>query len=491
MFGSEITIDFMDFIRRCTKKWKFLLVCMLIGGLALDGVSCLRSIKNAHAVEEQLKEQNEADDREKKLEAAGEAMSGLSDREITEVQTAVMSYKEYRQEYEDGLTYYKNSVKMGLDAGCVPTMSLQYRIDNHYEVTYPVIMKKDTTKDIVNTLAEKAVNEDVCTQAADILGIQDNAAYVRELITASYVEDSLLNILILAPDRDKCTQLAQIVEKQMNDSVSSVKQSYGEFTMTLVSEQYYENSDTDVLTAQQQMMTALNSLKSSMSNLLTGMTEAQKTYYYALLETEDYRTSDQLKQTEDGDIPGKQELTVPDVTYINTKYCVLGILFGAFCGIAWLLLSYLSTDRLRISGDIENLYNMSVLGHITDQTKRGAHAAAYAAFSEEEQLQMIVSGIRITAEKEHMQSVYVTGTATTERTMDICRKIEEAVQKKGISCAWGKTVVYDPESAEQMAKTDGVVVVEQIDASRYGEIAKEKEYSEKYHVPVIGCVIIE
>lgn len=488
MFGSEITIDFMDFIRRCVKKWKFLLICMLIGGLALDGVSCLKSIKNAHAVEAQLKEQEETDDTQQKLEAAGEAMSSLSDREIAEVQTAVVSYKEYRQEYEDGLSYYRNSVKMGLDAGCVPTMQLQYRIDNHYEATYPVIEKRDTTIDIANTLAEKAVGGDVCTEAAEILGIQDTAAYVRELITAEYIENSsLLSITIVAPDKDKCNALAQLVEKQVDASLASVRQAYGDFSMTLVSDQYYENSDADVLTAQQQMMTALNGLKTSMSNLLTGLTEGQKTYYYALLDTEDYS---ETQQTGDDGLT-KPQITVPEIRYINLKFIILGCVFGIFCGAAWLLLRYLSTDRLRIAGDIEDVYDLSVLGHITDPAQKKANAVSYAAFSEEEQLQMIVSGIQITMQKEQMQTVYITGTATTERAMKLCEKISEAVQVKGLAGSWGRTIVYDPMSAEKMAEADGVVFVEQIDASNYKDIAKEKECSEKYHVPVIGCVVIE
>ena len=134
MNADEITIDIMDLLRRCLMKWKVMIVCMLVGAIAFNGIGYFRSVKNANAVKDQIQQMEEEQDDSEKLVTINEYMRKLSDREISDVQTALLFYKGYHQEYVDRLKYYQESVRMKIDPGCVPTLRLQYVIDNHYEV---------------------------------------------------------------------------------------------------------------------------------------------------------------------------------------------------------------------------------------------------------------------------------------------------------------------------------------------------------------------
>lgn len=479
---TEMKIDVVDLLKKCLNKWKFLLICMLVGGVLLDAAGYVKSVKNANAIAEQMKESDE----DSKDALISEYMQILSKRERVEVETAVSSYKEYQQEYADSLNYYQNSVRMKLNPGSVPTLTMQYIVDTHYEVVYPTITKKDNTKDIINTFAGKIMSEDVGNAIAKALGMEENAGYTQELVNAGYTENSLLTFTIIGNSREQCETIAQIIKDNVEKDKSEVSAVYGAFDITLASEQYYEEADDTLMKDQQQMVTSLNGLKSSMLNLTSGMTDSQKLYYFALLDS-----SVDNGLEEDNTSAELTELVVPEVEYINFKYIIGGFLLGIICGCGWIAFIYIFGGKLRIAKDMEALYGVSVLGNLSDKKNNKLIKNSYEFLNEEERLQMIIAGIQITAKKEHMHNIFVTGTATTEKSVSACKKIRDLVEEKGLSCEMGKTVLYDPRSVEQMANADGVVFVEQISVSKYDEMTREKTLSEKYQVPVVGCVIVE
>ena len=85
MNQEELTIDLKDLLRRCVEKWKFIVVCMLIGALLVDGVQAWSSVKKAKQVKAQLEQQENADDETTNLITLKEYMSKLTEREISEV----------------------------------------------------------------------------------------------------------------------------------------------------------------------------------------------------------------------------------------------------------------------------------------------------------------------------------------------------------------------------------------------------------------------
>ena len=143
---EEMTISVKDLLLRILLKWRMILVWMLIGAVVLDGVGYVRSARAVKLAQEAIK--TPEDDEEQMLLAVSQAEEKLSTREVSEVQTAVGTYLSYQKEYQDTLAYNTNSIKMQLDPNKVPTMMLQYYIDNHYQAVYPVIEARDTTSDI-------------------------------------------------------------------------------------------------------------------------------------------------------------------------------------------------------------------------------------------------------------------------------------------------------------------------------------------------------
>lgn len=503
MNTDEMTIDLMDLLRRCVMRWKFIVIWMMIGAIVMDGVGILRSVKEVKNAKAQIAQQGEEEDTTEKLATINEYMQQLTSREVSEVQTAVLSYKAYQQEYVDGLKYYQESMKMKLDPSCVPTLRLQYIIDNHYEVTYPVINKKDTTQDIISVLAEKVKSESVSNAVAEALDNKVSSAYVQELITTS-VDDSnqtsvsgndAFIINIVAEDREECEKIAEIVKNTINENMSTVREVCGEFDIKLTSEQTFETSNKDLMAAQQSAVISLNSLKSSINNLPNGMTDDQKAYYYALLDNSGFMS---LSTTDENDANAENrlkvpEVIVPEIQYVNMKYILVGLVLGVLFVCGWIALKYMLSAKLRTVEDITETFGLNVLGVITENGRRipKTFRKPYHNISSEKQLQIIASRIRTVAEKEKMTRIFVTGSAMTDYLKAVSDKMCEKLETNNVVCSVGDSVLYDPLAVENMTNADGVVFVEQIDVSRYDGIAEENQISTQMHMQVMGVIVVE
>lgn len=502
MNTEEMTIDIMDLLRRCLLRWKFIVVWMLIGAIALDGVGCLKSIKDAKAVEAQLAVDEEENESEKQ-EMLSEYMQKLTEREVSEVQNAVLSYTAYQQEYADGLKYYQESMKMKLDPSCVPTMRLQYIVDNHYEVTYPVIAKKDTTQDIISILAEKVRSEEVSNAVADALNHEVSAAYVQELLTTSADDSNQTSnsgndafiINMVAENREDCQKIAEIVKSTIDQCLDSVRAVCGDFDIKLASEQFYETSDRDLMSAQQSATTSLNSLRSAINNLPYMMTDDQKTYYYALLDNEkmiDTGSEDETITEDDSelDVP---VLTVPEVKYISLKYILVGLVAGAVCACGWIALRYLLSGKLRTADDLPEGFEINTLGNVTLEKVKfpGFMKKSYYTMTKEEQLSVIISEIQVTAEKENIHRLFITSSVMNDALKEIGKAISSGLDNEHLVCSVGETALYDPEEIRSLSNADGVIFVEQIGVSKFEEIAKEKAVAGRAHTQILGCVVVE
>ena len=166
---------------------------------------------------------------------------------------------------------------------------------------------------------------------------------------------------------------------------------------------------------------------------------------------------------------------------------------GILCACAWITLKYILAKQLRTAGDMEEMYGLTVLGCITDKDKKKMQIFqnGYDALDTESQLDMIATKIQLVAEKEQYNRIFVGGAVLSEQTTEICKKLVEKMNNACLNGCSGRSLVYDENTMREMAESDAVVFVEQIDVSQYNEMKKAKEIGEKCHRPVIGCVIVE
>ena len=140
--SGEVQIDWKDLLLRIFLQWRKIIVFVFIGALLLGVVGGI----SAYRERQWMVAEGSSDSSEERLERLRAA---LSEQEIAEVQSAYDLYKGYDQQYELLLAYKNESLKMNLDPGHVFKGEIWFRVDNYYQVQYPMINSSNNISAIV------------------------------------------------------------------------------------------------------------------------------------------------------------------------------------------------------------------------------------------------------------------------------------------------------------------------------------------------------
>lgn len=504
---EEITVEIRSLLHHICKKWRLVLVWMIFGAVLADAAAVAKNIRNVKNWEKQVKAEATEGTETTELEEENALRAGLTQKEVQEVENAAASYLAYVKSGNRQLAYYDESILMKLDANKVPTLTLQYYVDNGYKAEYPVAEAVDNAVDIGNALGNYASSDNVCSQISEKLDWNKESVYIKELITF-VCEEHTLTITVVAPETEDCKTMGEIVKAQIRAAEQELQQVYGEFEAKLALEENMVTASQMLMTQQTTQLTNMYSSKSDFRTSISSFTEEQKNYYNAIInnafvqdETPSLDPAAEVWETDETEEPVETEESAPTVQYIHLKYIVLGILAGAFLCVCWICVTYIGSGLLRTPKDIKEGFDLQVIGtvHSSDQNpgnpidgliewifrKKGPR------FSREEQLHMAAAAIRIGARKAEMNKLYITSAANDEATEQLREELAALLEKQQVRVQTGAPIVYDPESLECMSACDGLVLVESVGYSLYRDILTEKQLSEGSHVPIIGAVVRE
>lgn len=200
---------------------------------------------------------------------------------------------------------------------------------------------------------------------------------------------------------------------------------------------------------------------------------------------------------------GEKEIVVPAVQWVSVTNIVLGAFVGAFVVCGFVAVPYLVSGKLRTKGDLKDAYGVTLLGSVRktkikkrvfNQVDHWLEKVFYPkkkGFSEENRIEMICTDIKLAAKRGQMKTLYLTGAADDKESKELMDMLSEKLEESLSKVSYGKSVVYDSESLENLVEADGVVLVERVDASGYVDIERELEFCKRYEIPVIGCVVVE
>ena len=495
---TEIEISIRDLLMRICLKWRMMIVGAIAFAIIFNAVGIFQDYKSASIYEEQKKINSEDLKKQKEkefLKNIEELKKGLTLREREEVERAVASYKNIVLRYNNLLKYGNESIKMQLDANSVSIITLQYNVDNHYKVEYPIIEAKDNTNAIVDALIDRICDDAVCNQIAKVIELNVDNSYIKELISTEKSGDNF-TVAIYGRNKEECEKMSTILQEKIADEAKKIQNTFGGFDLNFILEKYEEGQNSKLLDDQTSQAVNLNNVKNAFNNLRSALNDKQDKYYYALLDSE--KNEEDLLSEEQDSYEGDLQPVI--ISYIHIKMIILGVLLGVLLVCVVTAVRYLLTGCLRTRDDLTNVFGMEYLGTIQMQGEKKeskidldikALFGKRNNFDSEEKLRMACSGIRIAAQKKQMDSIFV---VSTDNESEVCvelEKIVSAVSKEIKTVLSGPSIVYDPESLEKMAGTKGVVLLEKIGSSRYEDIKIALEKCNVANVPVLGCVMIE
>lgn len=495
--GMDMSISIKDMLMRVCLKWRAMIVWAVILAILFNGLGVLKEYK---AVQTQKQLEDEKTNTELQLENAEKKVTelekGLSDREIADVKRVVESYADLQSRYTVAREYFENSAKMQLDPSRVPTMMIQYNINTNYQVEYPIIDKRDNTSPIISAYCDYIKSDETYDALKNAMVSDVEVSYVKELVDA--VEDcGNISVTIIAPTEEDCKAMGDVVEKTISKATGKLQNIYGAFEVTPIMDSYGCAANSTLLNDQTTVVNNMNSIRSAIVNITSGMNDAQKEYYSALL---DYDT---IANPPDAVGENLQNLELAEnsentsINLIHAKMLILGILVGFFLVVCWYALLYILSNRMRTADDLEEVYGMRLMGTLTIKTKKNIVdrkiQEAFSGkndFTYEEQMRMICAGIRISAKKLGIQKLYITG-SSREKLDSYYAEIAKQLKAQNLDVQYGVSVIYDPESLEKMAESDGVVLVEKTGSSLYKDIKKEMDCCLSNKVQIIGAVVLE
>lgn len=478
---KERDIYIKDMLFYILRKWRIILVWMVIFAVGVNGIFALKSYKNM--VDSQ--QNHSAED------VLGALKAGLTNEDVKQVEDAYESYVIYKKLLDDSIDYYNQSIKMQINPNHVATISMQYHISDASKL-----------KDIVESYSNAILSEDVCEYINQSAGLNSKTSYISELIefnlkefeknTVNIIEDSKSNamlITIIAPNKEVCEIIADDVEEEIQKKTSQIQEKLGNYSIEKIDRNYANKANSDLLNEQQAILMNINATRTSITNLSTNFSEAQNSYYIALIEYNEDNTKSENVNNPAAFKP------------INIKALFVGVFVGAFLVMCWYAFLYMLDGKLKSEEEIEERYGVPVIGaiRINDNEKNNnpIDRLLYNWFVKsrkketESILPLICMNILVYAKKQDMQSIYITSVADSENVEKIEKQIGDIIQKEGLNYSVGKSILKNMESLNALVDAEGIVFIEEIGESDFTELGKAINICTKNDISVIGAVVID
>lgn len=494
MNEEEVQIDLMTLLHYILRKWRSIIVVMLIVAVAANLYSVKKSMSEAAAVST-----TEEVDIEKQIEnAKGE----LTADELEQVEHVYSMYEHNSQLYQENKEYLEKSMLMQLNPNEIPTVMLNYQF------------KKDQADEELSnifTMYENALlDEDTCTAIIQVFGEEYANTSVRELISVTDTENvqnsdiiklqndknsGILSIQIYADSEEQCEQVAEIVKKRVMEYTEQLQQIFGIYTVNAISEQYYISSDSNLNVQKSDAVNAVNNAYTAMKNITSGLSEKQIGYFDLL--TKDCEDQTLVKE----DTQATANMTA-NVQYISMKYILIGLLAGMFLAVCWYAVIYIMTQTVKDVDEVKIITNLPVFGTVLRNNENGKRNMidrwidswfAHDKKSENNDLLLtrISHEVAMLAGQKDKRNLLVACSESDQNLKKQADSLVEKLRELGMNVTSTDSLVSDnTEVLKQLESADSAVFVEQLMKSERNQIREAVELCRRCQVEVLGSVIV-
>ena len=494
MNEEEVQIDLMTLLHYILRKWRSIIVVMLIVAVAANLYSVKKSMSEAAAVST-----TEEVDIEKQIENAKEELTA---DELEQVERVYSMYEYNSQLYQENKEYLEKSVLMQLNPNEIPTVMLNYQF------------KKDQSDEELSnifTMYESALlDEDTCTAIIQVFGEEYANTSVRELISVTDTENGqnsdiiklqkdknsgILSIQIYAGSEEQCEQVAEIVKKRVLEYTEQLQQIFGNYTVNAISEQYYISSDSDLNMQKSDVVNVVNEVCTVMKNITSGLSEKQIGYFNLLAKDGEDQTL--VKE----DTQETANMTA-NVQYISMKYILIGLLAGMFLAVCWYAVVYIMTQTVKDVDEVKIITNLPVFGTVLGSNENAKRNIidrwidswfAHDKKSENNELLLtrISHEVAMLAGQKDKKCLLIACSGNGQNVKKQADSLVEKLRKLGMNVTSTDSLVSDnTEVLKQLDCADSVVFVEQLMKSERNQIREAIELCRRCQVEVLGSVIV-
>lgn len=479
-YEDDMEIDLIDMMFYLLRKWRSLVVAIVIGALLGTG---LYMVKNHQQKAEQAAQEAEL------LKNDEDETFDEKDYNISKDTKVNMDIAyQYRQLYNKQLEYNQKSIIMQLDPNEVYAGVLEYYISagNNTgllgELYQNILNEDDVLEELKNASGFKCetpyIKELISSWTSD-----DNAAFINVNSNADNVEKhSFVTYRVVSTNQESCEKMLQVLRTRTEGLQTEYEEIYGAYGVTEVSSAISQVTDTTYLNAQRDNVDRLNNYLTTMKNAESAFTDEEKTYYTNKYLVKEFAANEDTEEA--------KAMLLDEVKPVSkAKWFVIGVLLLVMIWGAYYIMRYFLDQRVKTISELQNVYHLPVIGcvriddnnskgldkilnHMYQQTKKQPNTLEYVAqaINAIESEDAVVCGSREIPEVFELMSNLDTS-CDHVKTMELISKSTQSLE------------------AAKMAEKEILVVC--IGKNSRNEVERELECCRLQKVKLIGVVAIE
>lgn len=422
------------------------------------------------------------------LDEAAALLTSDEKAEVERLNNQLKSYIDYRKQYQDLFTGF---LKTGDD------------LENSYlvkRVSYNFRSKLEGAESMMSTMS---MGVEDYRKILDILPELDNIsdAYNFVNIWALSGNETLINNLgdetilpsrymicfeVVGNNEEVCNQMEEVVDAALHRELSELRKIDSEALLEKTSAQFNGNINQYFATKKQATFDYIQKIDTTIYNLrnnyIDKLSPEQKEYYNILKDSE---------YTEETENDGSSKKTF-------IIFAVAGILIGFIFGCLIVVIKYLISGTININDEIEDYFNLSVIGTYYEQDKkRNVFSGWIKKLCGADDIDLSVKTALIAADingmmkKAHTDSLYFIQTAQEAEDMAVSNDLSNAVIKydPNNSVVFGNPL-KDPDEVDRLTQKENVLLLVHTKKTMRKDIERLMDLCSRQAIKVLGAVSI-
>ena len=479
----EKEISLIELMFYCLKKWRWIVVTMLVLAVLAGGYKYRATVKSNAVQREAELQKNDKNESQKK--------EVVTNPNIAYYELAI---ENTQQELEASREYLESSVIMKLDPYHANTGSLSYFInaENMSEASLGNLMAAYKTFVTDGRLAELLVKTNGKIEKSELQylikfsteELSGSEQSISDKTSAIYVagqkKPTVFRVEITADTEKNSQGYTEAAAAAIEAYSQELQEKMGTHSLELLSSTQMECIDKDIESYQTNVLNTYN-------NLFTQLKTMQS----------DLKT---VKEEE-----GETVVVGEDVVYANpvsaaVKYAVAGLILGAFLSAFVLAVIFLMSGRLESTENFREEYGIPLLGQVTGQDEKKRlfgfvdqwlarlQEGAYADITSEEQVKLAAANVKAAAREGDLKKIMLTGTIAKDEAEAFRTQLEKELGSMTLSAY--ERIVFQASALEELDSYDGVLFLEKKGSSYSKLMKKECALAEDRNVRVLGAIVL-
>lgn len=455
--SKDPVISVRDLLAECIRKMAIILLCAVICAAALCGFKYYKDKQAANGIAE-----------------AGEQQEAEVDVELTdEQQQQVLNYVNAVEQQAGLKAYLEHSIYINCNPYHMNYVHLQYNVDSESELELREAVLALRTYILGGPLAN-----DLSVKDGEV-----ESKYFIELIRCesithgSYMDNGMIEIIMYAESKERAQTYGTWINESLENYMTVLNNSGIECELEKIAEQTLVYMHSNLLYDRSDKQAQMEDIKNKVSEMLAQLTPEQVKAANMLLAQE-------LEEE------NKDTLVIPKAS-INVKYFILGGILGCVLGVCIIAVYYIFTNTIKVSTDVQNMFGVTYLGGLSLKKRTVFDKLADKLFYPSEcfvladQKIEVVSKILFCCKRYDIHHVYMLTNGAGK--FGVINEIAEELSKHGVTCSVADNLLSQMDAV----KAKNIILVNQIQKTKYQEIENEILFYKNQDMNVLGYVTVK